>query len=64
MKLFRSTNINVKDNVDYALISYYLAKNWKKRRISFESKVLNYNSLLYYFYIYPNYANILSIQYS
>ena len=36
-------------HVDCTLISYYLANKNEKRRISFESKVLDYNSLLYYF---------------
>jgi len=39
-------------NVDCSLISCYLAKKIDKIRFSFESKVLNRNSLLYYLNIY------------
>jgi len=39
-------------NVDCSLTSCYLAKKMKKR-IGFESKILNCNSLLYYFNVCP-----------
>ena len=50
MKLFRSTTINVIDECRL-FFNFMLPseKKLKKRRISFESKVLNCNSLLYYF---------------
>jgi len=41
-------------NIECALISCYLVKRLKKRRIRFENKVVNCNSLLYYFNICPS----------
>ena len=52
MKLFRSTNINVIDECRLFFNVMLLSKKIEKR-ISFESKVLNCNSLLYYINICP-----------
>jgi len=49
MKLFRSTTINVIYECRLFFNFMLPSEKIEKRRISFESKVLNCNSLLYYF---------------
>jgi len=53
MKLFGSASINV---IDERRMFFNFMLPSEKRRISFESKVLNCNSLLYYFNICPKYC--------